>query len=518
MHMLHKLMMQRMGSRPRSVGDPIPLLYILVMYELGLKLAALHSTAVDYFKSGQPARMSRELKPRRWPHFMEKTFQPKHKIYNSRKILGKLYDQVERIDFTPAFSAPFDKRILDAYEHQDHTLLDAMALKREYDTAMNRIMAQHEIRTEFEVWSTFVLHHSNHSKDFKFHEIIWEISTSLKDQFREACYQKAGGKGFEHIGPFVAAMYKVTSEEMARALEECHKTTLVDGEEKRIREMAPQTMPLMSFPWLFQDILGKIANGIQPIRALDQTTQKRNEVNRALPKEKVLKPTLPKEEDVLETAEGFTRRDEILKLFDDSLIDYGPDGEEVASGVNPSTDLPGVTSYVNNMSIDDMLLGDSVDKLTEYKGNPNQQNFVYTKPRVDNLSTVMPDQKFSSDVIDGDEALIDCNSPISRIRSTQSVASDASRSNLDAAQTEFEDSTLVKRDSETLKDSSSQDTAELSVASNTVPNSYMPSIRSRSEDDTSPEEDLSGSDLEEEIVNIDLNHSVLDPLAGFNEV
>ncbi len=157
-----------------------------------LRLAALHSMAVDYVKTGVPARMPRELAPKKWPHFMEKNHKPKEQIYVSHKVLGKLYDQVERVDFIPAFSNTFDKRILQAYKLENHVLQDATDLKQEYDAAMRRIMAQHDIKTEFEVWSTFVLHHSNQSKDYKFHEEIGQLSSALKDQYRTECYRKAG--------------------------------------------------------------------------------------------------------------------------------------------------------------------------------------------------------------------------------------------------------------------------------------------------------------------------------------
>jgi RNA-dependent RNA polymerase len=120
---------------------------------------------------------------------MEKIHKPKEQIYVSHKVLGKLYDQVERIDFVPCFENPFDKRILEAYKLDDQLLEDAAAVKEQYDAAMRRIMAQHDIATEFEVWSTFVLHHANQSKDYKFHEEMGEISSALKDRFRQACYE-----------------------------------------------------------------------------------------------------------------------------------------------------------------------------------------------------------------------------------------------------------------------------------------------------------------------------------------
>lgn len=488
------------------------------MKELGLQLAALHSTAVDYVKSGQPARMPRELAPRRWPHFMEKIHQPKSKTYYSRKILGKLYDQVERIDFVPAFSAPFDKRILDAYELEANILLDAATLKRQYDTAMNRIMAQHEIRTEFEVWSTFVLHHSNESKDYKFHEIIGELSTALKDQFREACYKKAGGEDFEHIGPFVAAMYKVTSEEMVQSLEECHKVTLINGEETRARKMAPENMPLMSFPWLFQGVLGKIANGAWLVQAIDPATLEQKEVKRTPPKDSKIKTAISEEEDILETAEGFTHRGELLELFEDNLIDYEPDKEETTPMLNQSSGSVKPGRSANNVTVDDMLFGDCTGKIAHHEEDWGQQNYAYTEPIVDNLSGVLPEHRHMSNAVESNTTKKNCDNIVLSSRLTGAIMPANSRSNASERLGSYE-SNSAENDFELkmLEESPTQNAAEIPIIATTLPSSYESSVNSLSKSYSSPEQDMSDSESEEEIVKLDIKPSLLDQLADFDE-
>lgn len=184
---------------------------------------------------------------------MEKQNRPRENVYHSRKVLGQLYDQVERVDFVPIFDAPFDDRILRAYKVGSRMLEEAAVLKRQYDAAMKRIMAQHAIRTEFEVWSTFVMYHSKASNDYKFHEEIGHISMALKERFRAQCYEKAGSKDFKDLAPFVAAIYIVTAEEVGEALKKM-KT--------RGAEMTAEKMPMMSFPWLFKEVLGRIASGM----------------------------------------------------------------------------------------------------------------------------------------------------------------------------------------------------------------------------------------------------------------
>ena len=289
--------------------------YRLVLTDcIGLRLAALHSLAVDYVKTGVPAIMPPELRPRKWPHFMEVVHKPKEQIYTSEKVLGQLYEQVERVDFIPEYSSPFDLRILQAYDIDKKLQSDAAEVKVLYDTAMRRVMAQHDIRSEFEVWSTFVLHHANQSKDFKFHEEMGEISTALKDRFRNACYDKAGGRGFDRMGPFVAAMYKVTSDEVNHALIECQRVVTVGGKAQRVGEVSTRTMPLMSFPWLFQSILGKIASGELYSQQEGGTEPFHSEHKKVITKRHQTGRSFSNE-NTLQTNEGITHRGDILELF-----------------------------------------------------------------------------------------------------------------------------------------------------------------------------------------------------------
>jgi hypothetical protein len=57
-------------------------------------LARLHAIAVDFQKSGAPARLDKSLKPTKYPDFMEK-----HPAitYQSNKVLGRLYRRVKGI-------------------------------------------------------------------------------------------------------------------------------------------------------------------------------------------------------------------------------------------------------------------------------------------------------------------------------------------------------------------------------------------------------------------------------------
>ncbi|KAI9813869.1 MAG: hypothetical protein M1832_006081 [Thelocarpon impressellum] len=305
------------------------------------RLAALHSKAVDYVKSGEPAFMPRELAPPKFPHFMESKYRSKEKTYVSKKVLGKLFDQVERVDFVPAYEGSFDARILNAYDLDNDLLEQARDLKQQYDADVRRTMAQYDIRTEFEVWSTFVLHYSETIRDYKFHEEMGQISTALKDRYRDACIKKAGGKEFEKLGPFVAAMYKVTQEEVHDALIETRQMRIVGGEEVPVRELAAKSMPMMSFPWCFDDVLGKIATHQFGDRSEEQrrASQGPYRHTNGKPAEQLVDPF---EEDVVETADGVTHRGDTLILFQHEQSE----GEEskMNDGTVPGQDTAGPAS------------------------------------------------------------------------------------------------------------------------------------------------------------------------------
>ncbi|KAL8387332.1 hypothetical protein RB595_009982 [Gaeumannomyces hyphopodioides] len=234
-----------------------------------IELARLHSQAVDYPKTGIPAVVPRGLMPKQYPHFMEKA---KRRTYRSGGVLGKLYDKVHQASFHPAYEMPFDPRILSKYKLDATILRKARQMKTKYDQAMRRIMGQGDIGTEFEVFSAFVLSRPRVGNAYKHQESMGRESATLKSLFRQKCVEAAaelaggGAKGsvssgskislsllrhdVDVIGPFVAAMYKVTDEEVRIALHEC---------KSRGARPNPKSMPLISFPWIFDTVLAQIA-------------------------------------------------------------------------------------------------------------------------------------------------------------------------------------------------------------------------------------------------------------------
>jgi hypothetical protein len=290
--------------------------------------------------------MPKRLMPRSWPHFMEK----KHKAsYISEKILGQLYDKVQSVDFVPQYEAPFDTRILNAYPSNKDTLKAARQLKTKYDTAVRRIMAQHEINSEFEIWTTFVLSKPRVGSDYKTQETMGIIAGALKERFKDACQLAASGKEDDHpdfreLAPFVAAMYRVTHEEIQIALHECRTTITVGGKEVPKRKMEPKYMPLISFPWLFPEVLGMIATGVKDHEELVDlglpflTAKGKSRGSRKTSGQTIIDDS--DGEDYIETAEGVTHRGEFLDLFrPDDLDSEGDHVEQPHASLQTEEDV-----------------------------------------------------------------------------------------------------------------------------------------------------------------------------------
>ncbi|KAI0019070.1 RNA dependent RNA polymerase-domain-containing protein [Xylariomycetidae sp. FL0641] len=220
---------------------------------LCIELAQLHSQAVDYSKSGQPAVMKKSLQPRRWPHFMEKP----SGTYHSKKVLGQLYDLTTRVDFTPKYNADFDKRILCRFALDDEMLKNARIIKKQHDKALRQIMNQREIQTELEVWSTFILTKPRVGNDYRMQETMGPVVTGHQARFRAACIKVAGSRDSTVLYPLVAATYRVTWEEVQIAMTRPRQTE--EDEEAQAFPQLQESMPLISFPWIFSQELGRIA-------------------------------------------------------------------------------------------------------------------------------------------------------------------------------------------------------------------------------------------------------------------
>jgi RNA-dependent RNA polymerase len=186
----------------------------------------------------------------------------KKNSYHSRKALGVIFDKVahKAVEFTPIWDSPFDQRITKKFELDNETLRAARKIKTQYDTSMRRLLSQHALKTEFELWTGFAMSKPAVGSDYKVQEDLRNEYSSLREKFITTCIEAAGGKQPEKLERFVAAMYTVTEEETKIALFEHHRGPINDaGTILQPRKLESKSMPLISFPWIFHPEMCRIA-------------------------------------------------------------------------------------------------------------------------------------------------------------------------------------------------------------------------------------------------------------------
>lgn len=184
----------------------------------------------------------------------------KRSTYRSNKALGALFDEVVKhsFQFRPEWEDSFDKRILERHELDEPILTAARAVKAQYDAAVGRLLVQYNVETEFELYSSWIMSSIKTSNNYKRQEDVGREFDALKQRFREQCCNLAGGSEAPQLDRFVAAMYKVTEQEVKKAL-----NGNTDGpDESSSDSPQPMTrMPLISFPWIFHWVMIRLAMG-----------------------------------------------------------------------------------------------------------------------------------------------------------------------------------------------------------------------------------------------------------------
>lgn len=197
-------------------------------------------------------------------------------------VIGVLYDMVQPLPFAPRLEKPFDRRILDAYVLSDSHLEKARELKVGYDQQIRRVMVQHSIKTEFEVWTAFVMEHNREQHWYSLAEDLGNLMSSIKTDFQAQVREYLGladsgymisEKAFDILAPFVAAMYTVTEQEVTQWKE--NRLVSFDADD--------MNTPLITYPWLFSRELGKIAIRQSGPSALRTASAANGDVRRRAP-------------------------------------------------------------------------------------------------------------------------------------------------------------------------------------------------------------------------------------------
>ncbi|EPS65825.1 hypothetical protein M569_08951, partial [Genlisea aurea] len=181
-----------------------------------LELAALHSTAVDYAKSGAPAAMPRALLPREYPDFMERVGKP---TYPSTGPLGKLYRAAlrfigQRNSANEIPSRGFFDGDLVADGHEAF-LETALSHRERYSERMGQLLSYYGAEDEAEILTGNIESKSSYlSRDNRrYGEVKDRILVSVKSLMKEAKVWFGDGLSSEKEGDdrkLASAWYVVT--------------------------------------------------------------------------------------------------------------------------------------------------------------------------------------------------------------------------------------------------------------------------------------------------------------------
>ncbi|OIT37821.1 PREDICTED: probable RNA-dependent RNA polymerase 1 [Nicotiana attenuata] len=152
------------------------------------QLAQLFSIAVDFPKTGVPAEIPSQLRPKDYPDFMEKPDKP---TYHSEKVIGKLFRKVK--DKTPQASSIATFTMDVARKSYDGDMIvngfedytdEAFYYKSEYDNKLGNLMDYYGIKTEAEILSGGVMKASKTFDRRKDAEAIGVAVRSLRKEAR----------------------------------------------------------------------------------------------------------------------------------------------------------------------------------------------------------------------------------------------------------------------------------------------------------------------------------------------
>ncbi|KAL8218557.1 hypothetical protein R6Q57_021930 [Mikania cordata] len=189
---------------------------IKAMAEPCVELAKLFSIAVDFPKTGVPAEIPANLRPKEYPDFMEK---PDKTTYESQNVIGKLFREVKDIAPQDSPVTPFTKDVArQTYDADmevpgfEYFLDEAVDFKTEYDYKLGNHMDYYGIKTEAEFLSGSIM---KMSRSFDRRNDAEVISLAVKSLRKEArSWFKKGREGRDteddNVYAKASAWYHVT--------------------------------------------------------------------------------------------------------------------------------------------------------------------------------------------------------------------------------------------------------------------------------------------------------------------
>ena len=227
------------------------------------QLAILHSTAVDFAKTGVPAKFPLGLvlntrEEGQWPDFLGKH---KKVSYKSKKALGLMYREctrgknyVEHTRFDQKGTAQVD-RVFEQFSYDSKLDEEAMDLCEMWNTQVRTLMGQFGVETEAEIVSGQVTHFAMYNvvakgkkKYFEQLLVLNRYMRELKSVFR-AQFFSGVAKDASSDKLNIGAVHKMAA---------WYKAAKKVANEQRKRKGINEPRPMLSFPFVVSDVLVQI--------------------------------------------------------------------------------------------------------------------------------------------------------------------------------------------------------------------------------------------------------------------
>ncbi|GAN07814.1 RNA-dependent RNA polymerase 1 [Mucor ambiguus] len=216
-----------------------------------IRLAQLHSEAVDFPKSGKPAKLTSDLRVQIFPDFMQKK---DRESYQSKKVLGQIFRSIDKSNYknyksTLTSESEFDVRL--RVPNMELYIQEARELRATYNNNLSAHMNQFGVQTEAEICSGYVIKWLKKGKsknNYQQHEYTMRAIKSFKSVWKKTFF-----KEFKDGSGVIDPAKRPLMEAKAAAW---YYVTYHPNE--RERDMSLEG-GFFSFPWIVSDLICEIA-------------------------------------------------------------------------------------------------------------------------------------------------------------------------------------------------------------------------------------------------------------------
>ncbi|CAO3658993.1 unnamed protein product [Rhizopus stolonifer] len=217
-----------------------------------IKLAQLHSEAVDFPKSGKPAILVEDLIVRIFPDFMQKKDK---ESYESKKVLGYIFRSVDKSDYKNYMTKLTDEAEYDTRMYvsgMDYYIGEARELRRDYNRNLLGLMNQNGVQTEAEIVSGYIIKWLKKGKSktrYEQHDSTMKAVKSFKSSWRKE-FEK---EFLDDTGKTIDSSYRSSMDAKAAAW-----YYVTYHPEERQRDFSEQG-GFFSFAWIVFDYICEVA-------------------------------------------------------------------------------------------------------------------------------------------------------------------------------------------------------------------------------------------------------------------